>query len=425
MTQAESSHEPVSHPLVSVVLPCLNEEASVASVVRESADALLAAGLAGEVVVADNGSTDESAARARAAGARVVDAPVPGYGSALAAGFDAARGDICVMGDADATYPFERLVALVDPILRDEADMTVGSRWVGLTTAEMPILHRYVGTPVISWLVRRAGGPNISDSQSGFRAFRRERVLSLGLRATGMEYASEMLILAGRADWRVMEIPTGYRARIGESKLNTFRDGWRHLRIILLLAPDLAATVPGAILAGLGTVALGWALVDPSLAHPGAPGWVASFVGLAAFVLGCQAVLAGLLLASTSWLAPRTVAIPVRRLLPTYRTLGLWALGSGTVLAGALVVAWTAGLPTPSRAAEVALLSLALVVVGVTAWGGAIIAGLFLEGAQQYGMKRSRDPAPASGSWSAREGSLDKRAVHQRLDRSSTSGPSV
>jgi len=168
----------VNEPLVTIVLPCLNEASSVASVVREGLAACVAAGIAGEVIVADNGSDDGSPDLARAAGARVVDVPLRGYGAALSAGFTAARADICVMGDADATYPFDKLADLVEPVVRDEADMTVGSRWVGVTAKSMPFWHRFVGTPVLTWLVRRAGGPsNLTDSQSGFRAVRRQALL--------------------------------------------------------------------------------------------------------------------------------------------------------------------------------------------------------------------------------------------------------
>ena len=287
----------MNQPQVTIVLPCLNEAASVGSVVREALAACVAAGIEGEVIVADNGSDDGSPGQARAAGARVIDVPLRGYGAALSAGFTAASGDICVMGDADATYPFDRLAELVDPVARDQADMTVGSRWVGMRAKSMPFWHRFVGTPVLTWLVRRAGGPgSLTDSQSGFRAMRRQALLDLGLQATGMEYASEMLIVASRAGWRIREVRTGYRTRLGQSKLDAFRDGWRHLRTILLLAPDLAATVPGTVLVGAGALGVAWALVDPDIARGGSPAWLASLLAPAALVLGAQAVLAGLLL---------------------------------------------------------------------------------------------------------------------------------
>lgn len=372
-------------PLVSVVLPCLNEAGSVRVAVTQALEGLASMGLPGEVVVADNGSSDGSADLARAAGARVVEAPVRGYGAALSAGFQAARGEICVMADADATYPLDRLSELVEPIIADTADMVIGSRWSGMTMTTMPLLHRFIGTPVITWLVRRAGGPSgISDSQSGFRAFPRQRLLGLGLSTTGMEFASEMLIVAGRAGWRTKEVATGYRERIGQSKLDTFRDGWRHLVTILLLAPNLAATVPGVVLSLAGGILLCWSLVDPAIVRPGSPTWLASFFGPAGLVVGSQAILVGLLLAALSPFAPRAPTSDVKKLLRSYAAGGAWAVAAGIVLCLALVVAWAVGLPPPVRALQIEVVALVLVLGGTNALGIALIGRLLLEGSSRF-----------------------------------------
>lgn len=386
----------VERPLVSIVLPCLNEAASVGLVVREALDACAASGIDCEVVVADNGSDDGSRDLARAAGARVIDVPGRGYGAALTAGFAAARGDICVMGDADATYPFDKIAELVYPVLRGEAEMTLGSRWVGTTARTMPFLHRFVGTPVITWLVRRAGGPSgLTDSQSGFRAFRRQALLGLGLRTTGMEYASEMLILAGRVGWRIRELPTGYRERVGESKLDTFRDGWRHLSTILLLAPELAATLPGTALVIAGVLGLAWSLVDPGMTRTGSPVWLASLLGPAALVLGIQAIMVGLLLSVSSPLARGRDRSSVEQLLASFAMGGTWALGCGLVLCGALVIAWVVGLPSPFRAPQIAVIALVLLLIGGSAIGGAVVGALVSEGSRRY---RQGPPAPESAT---------------------------
>jgi hypothetical protein len=374
----------VVRPLVSVVLPCLNEAGSVAQVVETAREALASHAIDGEVVVADNGSTDGSQELARAAGARVVNVPIRGYGAALMGGIEAARGEICVMGDADATYPFELLPLLVAPIVGGEVDMTVGSRLGGATVRNMPFLHRYLGTPLLTWLVRRAGGPaGLSDSQSGFRAFRRDRMRDLGLRGTGMEYASEMLIVAGRSGWRIREIGTGYRERIGESKLSAVSDGLRHLRTILLLAPDLAATLPGAILALAGLVPVMWALFDPNASAAsnatGSPGWLASFFGPAMVILGCQSVIVGLLLAVYSPLAPRA-KISAGTLLGGYAVGGIWAICAAFILVGALVMAWVVGLPAPHRALQVQMIALILILVGASAIAASVLARLASEG---------------------------------------------
>jgi len=384
-------------PAVSVVLPCLDEAGSVALVVRQVLAAFAANDIDGEVVVADNGSTDGSAEIARAAGARVVDVPVRGYGAALSGGLAAARGAICVMGDADATYPFELLPRLVDPIRRGEADMVIGSRLRGATARTMPFLHRFVGTPIITWLVRRAGGPQgLTDSQSGFRSFRRDEMLGLNLRTTGMEYASEMLIVAGRASWRVQEVETGYRERIGTSKLETGPDGLRHLTTILLLAPDLAATLPGIALALLGAVALAWALIDPSMVQTGSPPWLASFFGPALVVLGIQAVLVGLLLAIYSPIAPRRTGASSRVLLGRYLVGGIWAASAGIVIIGALAVARLVGLQAPVRVAQIELIALVLVLVGGSAVATAAIAGIVVESLRRYPPAGTNPPAGAT-----------------------------
>jgi len=379
-------------PFISVVLPCLNEAGSVDLVVRQALEALAVAGLEGEVVVADNGSTDGSQGIALAAGARVIDVPVRGYGAAITAGVAAAKGDICVMGDADATYPFELMTTLTGPVARGEADMAVGSRWVDTTNKTMPFLHRFVCTPVISWLVRRAGGPQgLTDSQSGFRAFGRQALLDLGLQTTGMEYASEMLIVAGRAGWRIQELPTGYRERIGESKLDTFRDGWRHLRTILMLAPHLAATLPGAALTAAGAVAVAWALTDAGIVRIGSPAWLASFLGPLALVVGMQGILVGFLLAAWSPIARSGDALggatlsgatAVRAVLRSLGIGGVWAFGSGLVVCTALVISWGLALPIPFRGSQIATIALVLLLIGASAIGDSVIGRLLIDGSR-------------------------------------------
>lgn len=293
---------------VSVVLPCLDEASSVGECVKEALDALSAAGLPGEVIVVDNGSTDRSAEIAREAGAHVVVEPRPGYGAALLAGFAAAGGEVTVMADADLTYDLRRIPDLVAPVLADEADLVLGARLEGASRETMPPLHRFVGTPVITFLVARAcGGRVVRDSQSGFRAFRRNKMSALELQSTGMELASEMLIVAARNNFRIREVQTGYRRRVGESKLDTFSDGWRHLQLILLLAPDLLLVGPGAVLFGLGALLCVLGFVAPTGVEVGSLRWQPVFFSGIAMVLGVQALLAGMVVAYRSSLTRRGV----------------------------------------------------------------------------------------------------------------------
>lgn len=208
---------------ISIVMPCLNEEQTVATCVRKALSWLERSPYSGEVVV-DNGSTDRSAELAAAAGARVVHEPRPGYGAALRRGFAEGTGDWLVMGDCDDTYDFSDLAPLMKP-LAEGYDMAVGSRFAGgIAPGAMTWSHRYIGTPVISFLLRMFSGLKVGDSQCGLRAFTREALDRLDLRTDGMELASEMTLKSARRGLRVADIPVPYDIRLGEAKLNTMRE---------------------------------------------------------------------------------------------------------------------------------------------------------------------------------------------------------
>jgi glycosyltransferase involved in cell wall biosynthesis len=240
---------------VSVVLPCLNEAGSVGDVVRDALSALIAAGIRGEVIVSDNGSVDRSADLARAAGARVVHAPLRGYGNAYHTGMAAAHGRVLVMADADGTYPMEDIPKLVAPVLAGDADLVIGSRLRGEIQA-MPWSHRYIGNPILTGVLNRFFSVRVSDAHSGMRAIAAHSYRRLRLATPGMEYASEMITQAARAKLRIEEVPIEYRGRVGESKLRTWHDGWRHLKFLLLASPTWLFLLPGAILVLLGAIIL-------------------------------------------------------------------------------------------------------------------------------------------------------------------------
>jgi hypothetical protein len=288
---------------VSVVLPCLNEEEAVGLTVAEAQRGLRAAGVDGEVIVVDNGSTDRSVECARAAGAVIVHEETRGYGAAHLAGIATARGDVIVMADADQTYDLENLGRLLKP-LREGADMVVASRLDTVAPGAMPVLHRYVGTPVITRVLRLLTGAPLSDSQSGYRAFWRDQMMELDLRAPGMEYASEMLLKAVRAELDVREVPAPYRVRVGDSKLNTFNDGWRHLRMLLILSPHLTLLLPGLLTIGLGLALSAISAVEPTGVEIGALRWLPIFAGPMCIVVGGQAVMLGAVAAERSEFAP-------------------------------------------------------------------------------------------------------------------------
>jgi glycosyltransferase involved in cell wall biosynthesis len=222
--------------LVSVVIPCLDEVDSIAGCVAQAADTLHAAGIAGEVIVVDNGSSDGSAARARAAGAEVVAERDRGYGRAYRRGFAIAQGRYVVMGDADGSYDFAEIVRFVEELERG-ADFVIGTRLRGrIHPGAMSWLHRYVGNPVLNGLLNARYRAGVSDSHCGLRAFRREDLERLALRSEGMELASEQVIRAVQLGLDIRELPIDYHARIGSSKLAPLTDGLRHLRLIVGLA---------------------------------------------------------------------------------------------------------------------------------------------------------------------------------------------
>lgn len=233
---------------VSVVLPCLNEAESISRVIADALGALQAMGLPHEVIVVDNGSTDASAALAAEAGARVVHESRRGYGAAIRRGFAEARYSVLVMADADVTYDLAKVADLVQPVLDGEVDFVLGNRLKGMKPDAMPFLHRVIGNPLLTKLVQymfRRG--DIEDGQSGYRAIRRSVYESLDCITTGMEFASEMIVKAIHANVRLKYVPIEYHPRIGDSKLRTFRDGWRHLRFLMLHSPSMIFVLPGLV----------------------------------------------------------------------------------------------------------------------------------------------------------------------------------
>jgi glycosyltransferase involved in cell wall biosynthesis len=253
------SSEPTGHGdddliEISVVMPCLNEEASVGICVRKAWQGIRSSGLIGEVIVADNGSADQSVVVAQAAGARVVHQSRRGYGSAYLKGFSAARGRIIVMGDSDDSYDFTVIPELIKP-LSEGYDYVLGSRFGGQIRPDaMTWSHRRIGNPVLTWILNLLFGLRVSDAHSGFRALTRTALDQLALESEGMELASEIVVKAARANLRTTEIPIIYHPRIGESKLNSLRDGWRHLRFLLLLSPGYLFVWPGVAATLIGLI---------------------------------------------------------------------------------------------------------------------------------------------------------------------------
>ena len=360
-------------PLVSVIMPCLNEAGTVGRCVAKARTALDRAGLDGEVVVADNGSDDGSPALAEAAGARVVAAPVRGYGAAYLAGLAAARGRYLVLGDADDTYDFGVVPEFV-AALEAGSDVVIGSRFRGrILPGAMPWLHRYVGNPVLSGILSLFFGRRVSDAHCGLRAMTREAGERMRLRSSGMEFASEMVALALRHGLRVAELPITYYPRGGRSKLRSFRDGWRHLRFMLLLSPTPLFLLPGLAALAIGLLGLCALLPGPLRLGALVLDYHFMFVASAVAILGLQLVVLGL---AAKTYARGELAITGDRwlaLLDRHFTLergllvGLGLAAAGLGINGWILASWLASGRGELFAVRPALLGLSLVVLGAQA----------------------------------------------------------
>ena len=255
---------------VSVVIPCLNEANSLGICVGKAVEAFRAAGLRGEVVVADNGSTDGSIEIAEKLGARVVAVPQRGYGAALRAGIAAARGAFIIMGDADDSYDFSEVPRFVEK-WRQGYEVVMGNRFRGeIKPGAMPWHHKYIGNPALSSVLNLFFHAGIGDSHCGMRGFTREVFDRMDLRSTGMEFASEFVIKAAQLPAKLTEIPiTLWPDKRGRPPhLRSFRDGWRHLRFMLLYAPNWLFLLPGASLVAAGLFLVFWLLPGPRILTP-------------------------------------------------------------------------------------------------------------------------------------------------------------
>ncbi len=250
---------------LTILMPCLNEAETLADCVRKAKDYLARSGIEGEVLVADNGSSDGSPAIAEAHGARVVAVAAPGYGSALKGGIDSAQGRYIIMGDADGSYDFAALDAFVAK-LREGCDLVMGNRFAGgIAPGAMPFLHRYLGNPVLSFLGRLFFGGSVRDFHCGLRGLSKAAIAGLDLRTTGMEFASEMVVKSILRGLKIAEVPTTL-APDGRSRpphLRTWRDGWRHLRFLLLFSPHWLFLVPGLGMTCAGTLAMAALIPGP------------------------------------------------------------------------------------------------------------------------------------------------------------------
>jgi hypothetical protein len=329
---------------LSIVMPCLNEAETLAVCVKKATAFLQQYDVTGEIVIADNGSTDGSRQIANAMGARLVSVEDRGYGAALIGGIAAARGRYVIMGDADDSYDFSSLMPFVQA-LRAGGELVMGNRFRGgIATGAMPPLHRYLGNPVLSYLGRLFFSSRVGDFHCGLRGFDREAILALGLRSPGMEFASEMVVKAMLHGLDVREVPTTL-APDGRSRaphLRTWRDGWRHLRLLLTYAPLFLFIYPGLAIAVPG--ALGVALLTAGTIELGGIELSATSLLFAAMavLLGCQLIGFGILarlygVSAGLWPASQRVD----------RFRGYFSVERGCVAGGALLLLGLAGATIP------------------------------------------------------------------------------
>jgi glycosyltransferase involved in cell wall biosynthesis len=357
-------------PLVSVVMPCLNEEAAIGACIEKIQRTFAQAGIAGEIVVSDNGSTDASVAIAERLGARVVHQPMRGYGNAYLKGFAEARGKYLVMGDADDTYDFTMIPQFLQLLRDDGVDFVTGSRYLGGGHAHITALHRWFGNPALTRILNLLFGTRYTDVYCGFRAFSREAYDRIQPVSPGMEFNLELAINAGLANLRTAEIPITLAPRKGESKLRTFRDGWRSLRMMLLYSPNKLFFVPGGLLLALGMI-VHLAVLLGLVRFGGRPAAGVTAVFATIFsVVGFEILSLGLHAKTYSW--SRRFDSDNRALVGFYRRFKLEGgllLGGGLILLGgailtAIVVEWVNSDLLPLPHPEWASFGATIVIIG-------------------------------------------------------------
>jgi len=331
-------------PVVSVVMPTMNEEEGIEECIDAIIKGASALGFPTEIVVSDS-SSDRTPEIARERGARVVTPDEPGYGYAYRYAFARVRGEYVVMGDADTTYDFSELPRLFEPILAGEADMVMGSRLEGeILPGAMPALHQYVGNPLLTKFLNVFYGAGVSDAHSGFRVFRADLLDDLDLRTDGMEFASEMVMDASARGFTIAEVPITYHERKGEATLESFRDGWRHVRFMLMNAPGYLFSVPGALMVLAGALMMGLSAFGVK------PGGVT--FGIHTMIAGSLLVVVGYqtaILSLFSTIASDPIRVPTDPLtrwiqtnfkLEQGATFGLTLFGAGAAYSAFLLYGW-------------------------------------------------------------------------------------
>jgi glycosyltransferase involved in cell wall biosynthesis len=371
-------------PLVSLIIPARNEAKTICEVIQGAEAAFKDMDLDGEVIVADS-STDDTSSIAIACGAKVVKPKNLGYGNAYIAGFQEAHGKYIVLMDGDMTYDPLEIKKVLAPLRSGSYDMVMGSRLKGeMRPGSMPALHRYIGNPLLTWLLNNLFAKGISDAHCGFRAITREGLDKLNLRTGGMEFASEMVIEASRKGLKISEVPISYYPRRGKSKLNSFSDGWRHLRFMMLYRP-----VPFLLIPGLVALLVGSALTLMVVLQ-GLPRMHSLILAGLLLLVGYQLMLAGLYFGAFSQAYGLTMSSGLTKKLMSYHSLekelviGMGLLVLGIALGAKILVDWTmTGFGSLDKI-QAATMAMIITILGVqTIFSGMFISLLLLNNAEQ------------------------------------------
>ena len=388
---------------LTILMPCLNEAETIATCVRKAKSYIDSRGIAGEVVVADNGSTDGSQALARACGARILSIPAKGYGAALMGGIQAAGGRFIIMGDSDDSYDFSALDPFMEK-LRAGYDLVMGNRFMGgIKPRAMPPLHRYLGNPVLTGIGRLFFRSPSGDFHCGLRGFRRDAVLSLALTSTGMEFASEMIVKATLRKLQITEVPTTLSpdGRSRAPHLRSWRDGWRHLRFLLLFSPVWLFFYPGILLLVSGLATTLWLLPHPQSAGSVTFGVNTLVFAAAAIICGFQAIVF-YMFAKTY--AIRSGLLPEDRVVARLREIlrleigliaGLSCMVAGLTLAALALGFWgrhSFGALNPEQSLRMVIPSATLLILGMqVAFSSCLLAVLQLDTRTSYARTRKSD----------------------------------
>jgi glycosyltransferase involved in cell wall biosynthesis len=365
---------------VSVILPALNEERTIGECITKIQKVFLGNAIRGEIIVADS-SNDQTPEIAKSLGARVFHTEKNGYGNAYLTGFKNARGRFIVMGDADNTYDFSDIPKLIAP-LRTGADFVIGSRFKGVIhKGSMDDLHRYIGNPLLTWMINIIFHTQFSDAHSGFRAITREAYDRLHMKTGGMEFASEMLVMASKEQLKIVEVPIDYYPRLTPSKLHSFADGWRHIRFVLLMKPLPFVAIPGFILTLVGVFLMIFfyfqGTVESSHLH--------SFIlGAILMIGGIQVVLSGFLMKTYSVIHGYETKAGIIEMLMKYHSLeiflviGFFLIAAGVLLGLNIFLSWVSTNFGFLSEISTAIMSLVFIVTGIQVFLFAVFQSMML-----------------------------------------------